>query len=45
MLVDAGGTLGIGGEQTLTQLAKRNPARAEAVRRILSGGQAPTPAP
>jgi hypothetical protein len=38
MLVAAGGTLGTGAEETLAFLGKRNPARADAVRRILSGG-------
>ena len=38
ILVNAGATLGIGGEETLAMLGKRNPARADAVRKILSGG-------
>jgi ankyrin repeat protein len=38
ILVNAGGTLGIGGEETLTALEKRAPARADAVRKIISGG-------
>jgi ankyrin repeat protein len=38
MLVNAGGTLGIGAEESLSILEKRAPARADAVRRIISGG-------
>jgi ankyrin repeat protein len=38
ILVHAGGALGIGSEETLAILGKRNPERADAVRKILSGG-------